>query len=150
MIRKAKISDAKKIQALCNQYATKGEMLPRSLAQIYENIRDFFVHEEGGEILGVCAIHVTWENLAEIRTLAVKEENKKRGIGKELVSACLTEAKLLEIQKVFTLTYKEEFFKKCGFDLIDKTELPHKVWQDCINCHKFPDCDEIAMSKTIQ
>ena len=150
MIRKAKISDAKNIQILCNKYAANGEMLPRSLAQIYENIRDFFVYEEEDEIVGISAIHISWENLAEVRTLAVKEERKKSGVGKKLVAACLAEAKTLEIKKVFTLTYKEEFFKKCGFELIDKAELPHKVWQDCINCPKFPDCDEIAMSIAIE
>ena len=145
MIRKAKLTDAKEIQKLTKTFADRGEMLPRSLIQIYENIRDFVVAWKDNEIVGVCALHVTWENLAEIRTLAVAEKNHRAGTGSMLVEACLQEARELEIKHVFALTYKPDFFKKQGFSIIDKSELPHKVWQDCLNCPKFPDCDEIAM-----
>lgn len=145
MLRKAKLTDAKDIQKLSKLFAERGEMLPRSLIQIYENIRDFVVAVKDNTLIGVCALHVTWENLAEVRTLAVLEEYHRTGIGKMLVESCLQEARDLEIQHVFALTYKPEFFKKQGFSIIDKNELPHKVWQDCLNCPKFPDCDEIAM-----
>ena len=145
MIRKAKLSDAKKIQELSKIFSDKEEMLPRSLISIYENIRDFFVYEKSEKIIGVCALHVCWEDLAEVRTLAVLSEYQKKGIGKELTEACLNEARKLEIKKVFTLTYKPDFFKKLNFIDIDKNELPHKVWQDCLNCPKFPDCDEKAL-----
>lgn len=145
MLRKARLTDAKAIQKLAKVFADQGEMLPRSLIHIYENIRDFQVYEENGEIFGVCALHVSWENLAEVRTLAVSKNAQKTGVGKTLVQGCLKEAKELEIEKVFALTYKPDFFKKVGFREVDKSELPHKVWQDCLNCHKFPDCDEIAM-----
>lgn len=145
MLRKAKLSDAKKIQNLAKIFSDKEEMLPRSLISIYENIRDFFVYEDNEKIIGVCALHVCWEDLAEIRTLAVLSDYQKKGIGKKLIEECLEEANKLEIKKVFTLTYKPDFFKKFNFKDIDKNELPHKVWQDCLNCPKFPDCDEKAL-----
>lgn len=145
IVRKATIKDAEAIQFLINEYAKQGLMLPRSLNSIYENIRDFFVYEEDGKILGVCALTVVWDNLAEIRSLAVHPQKRKLGIGKTLVKACLKDAKHLQITRVFTLTYQSEFFKKLGFKEIDKNTLPQKIWRDCINCVKFPNCDETAM-----
>ncbi len=145
MVRKAKLSDVKDIHTLAMIFAKKGEMLARSFAQIYECIRDYFVFEKQDKVLGVCALHVTWEDLAEVRSLAVAEQGQLMGIGRDLVKACLKEAKSLEIKRVFALTYKPGFFGKLGFKEIEKSELPHKVWADCINCPKFPDCDEIAM-----
>ncbi|SNR79228.1 N-acetyltransferase [Desulfurobacterium atlanticum] len=144
-VRKATIKDAEAIQFLINEYAKQGLMLPRSLNSIYENIRDFFVYEEDGKILGVCALTVVWDNLAEIRSLAVHPEKRKQGIGRTLIKACLEDAKHLQITRIFTLTYQSEFFKKLGFKEIDKNTLPQKIWRDCINCVKFPNCDETAM-----
>jgi len=143
--RKASISDIKSIHKLINEFARKGEMLPRSLNELYENIRDFFLAEENDEIKGVCALHVLWEDLAEIRSLAVRKESQKRGIGTLLVKKCLSEAKKLGVEKVFVLTYIPEFFKKIGFKELDKSKLPQKIWGDCIRCPKFPECDEVAL-----
>ena len=150
MIRKAVVSDAEKIHYLINEYAKVGLLLPRSISNIYESIRDFLVFEEDGKILGVCALSVIWYDLAEIRSLAVDKNHTRRGIGTSLVNSALQEAKELGIPKVFTLTYQVEFFKKLGFKIIDKNLLPHKIWKDCINCVKFPNCDETAMLKVLK
>lgn len=145
MIRKARTNDALAIYTLINDYAKEGVLLPRSLNAIYENIRDFWVYEDDGKIVGCCALHVVWEDLAEIKSLAVKKEHTKKGIGFQLVEKCLQEAKELGIKKVFALTYAAGFFEKFGFSVVDKSTLPHKVWGECINCIKFPSCDEIAV-----
>jgi len=145
MLRKAQIKDVKEIQKLLTFYANSGVMLSRSLSELYESVRDFYISEEGGKLLGTCALHIMWEDLAELRSVAVIEEAGRQGIGTRLVQACLDEARALGLKKVFCLTYKPEFFGRFGFRIVDKSELPHKVWRDCINCVKFPDCDEIAM-----
>jgi amino-acid N-acetyltransferase len=146
MIRKARMSDVKGIQQLIAEYARKGDMLPRSLADIYENLRDYFVFEEdGGGLAGSAAIHIMWEDLAEVRSLAVREGKMRRGIGTQLVESCISEAIVLGIDRVFALTYKPEFFEKLGFHVVDKAELPQKIWTDCLKCSKFPDCDEVAL-----
>lgn len=145
MIRKAKIADIKYIHKLVNEFARKEEMLPRALNDLYEGIRDFYVYDEKGTIKGVCALRILWEDLAEIRSLAVKEEYQKLGIGKRLVNKCLKEAKELGIKRVFALTYYPDFFKKLGFRDIDKSKLPQKIWGDCLKCPKFPGCDETAV-----
>ena len=145
MLRKARIKDIRDIQKLLTYYANRGEMLSRSLSELYESVRDFYVIEEDGKLLGACALHIMWEDLAEIRSVAVAEEVGRKGLGTKLVTACLDEAHELGLKKVFCLTYKPNFFGKFGFRVVDKSELPHKVWRDCINCVKFPDCDEIAM-----
>jgi len=145
MIRKAKISEVKEVQQLINFYAKRDLMLPRSLNEIYENLRDYFVYEENGEILGTFALHILWEDLAEIKSLAVEEAQQNRGIGSSLVKEAFSEAKALNIKRVFVLTYKPEFFQKLGFKEIDKSRLPQKIWGECINCAKFPDCQEMAL-----
>lgn len=145
MIRKATLADVKAMQALINQYADSGQMLPRALNELYEHLRDFHVYEEDGSLVGVCALHVSWDGLAEIRSLAVRKDSMKRGIGSELVRRCLEEAAELQVTRVFALTYQEGFFQKLGFTDVDKKELPHKIWTDCLNCVKFPNCDEAAL-----
>ncbi len=145
MIRKAKLPDVKKIQVLTNQYADSGQMLPRTLNELYEHLRDFHVYMEDGELSGACALHVSWDGLAEIRSRAVRKDRVRRGIGSELVRQCLSEAALLQVQRVFVLTYQDGFFRKLGFTDVDKKELPHKIWTDCLNCVKFPNCDESAL-----
>jgi len=145
MIRKARMADVKAIQRLVAEYARKGDMLPRSLSDIYENLRDYFVFEDGGEVIGSAAIHIMWEDLAEVRSLAVQEGRMRRGVGTQLVEACISEAIVLGIARVFALTYKPEFFERLGFHRVDKAELPQKIWTDCLKCAKFPDCDEIAL-----
>ncbi len=146
MIRKARISDARAIQGLIEGSASKGEMLHRSSSEIYDNIRDFYVFQGNRSLLGTCAVHICWEDLAEIRSLTVLEEERRKGIGSKLVKVCLGEAKQLGIRKVFALTYEPSFFQKFGFAIVDKATLPHKVWSDCLKCVKFPDCDEIALT----
>lgn len=145
MLRKARISDVKDIQKLLSFYANRGEMLSRSLSELYESVRDFYVFEQEGKLLGVCALHIMWEDLAELRSVAVAEDAKGLGIGTRLVQACIDEARGLGIKRVFCLTYKPDFFGRFGLRIVDKSDLPQKVWRDCINCVKFPDCDEIAM-----
>ncbi|MGA7104231.1 MAG: N-acetyltransferase [Candidatus Deferrimicrobiaceae bacterium] len=146
MIRKARMNDVKAIQKLIAEYARKGDMLPRSLSEIYENLRDYFVYVQNGEeVIGSAAIHIMWEDLAEVRSLAVRDGNMGRGVGTQLVEACLSEAIVLGISRVFALTYKPDFFAKLGFVLVDKSELPQKIWTDCLKCSKFPDCDEVAL-----
>lgn len=145
MIRKAQINDVKEIQKLLITFASRGDMLSRSLSEIYESLRDFYVFEEAGTILGAAALHIVWDDLAEVRSVAVSEEAGRKGLGSQLVQACIAEAREIGLKRIFCLTYKPDFFAKHGFHLVDKSELPHKVWGDCIKCVKFPDCDENAM-----
>ncbi|MDX9871180.1 MAG: N-acetyltransferase [Clostridia bacterium] len=145
IVRKARLTDVEAMHQLVNNYANKGLMLSRPRIVFYECIRDFAVAEEAGKILGAGALHVMWEDLAEIRALAVHEECQGQGIGRKIVEFSLQEAKNLGIPKVFTLTYKPEFFKKLGFQEVSKDNMPQKVWQECINCPKFPNCDEICL-----
>ena len=144
-LRKAKIKDVKDIQNVINTFAATGEMLPRALNELYENLRDFFVVEDKGKIVACGALHVNWEDLAEVKGFAVAKSHHRKGLGSILLKACLKEAKELGLKRVFALTYKPGFFKKYGFTEIDKMELPHKIWNECIKCPKFPDCDEICL-----
>ncbi len=148
MIRKATIADVKSIQSVVNHYAEQGQMLPRSLNELYESLRDFSLYEEDRTIRGVCALHISWDGLAEIRSLAVRSDAAGKGIGSALVRHCLAEARELGADRVFVLTYQEPFFRKMGFVPVDKKELPHKIWTDCLNCVKFPNCDETAMIRS--
>lgn len=145
VFRKAKMDDVENLHRLINSYAEKGLMLPRSRSMIYECLREFTVVEDDGEFLGTGGLHIIWEDLAEIRALALVESATRGGIGRQLVAKLLEEARSLGIPRVFALTYQKEFFEKCGFRLIDKEQMPHKVWKECINCPKFPNCDEHAM-----
>lgn len=149
MIRKATVEDVKQIQKLVNFYAKRERMLPRSLNELYESIRNFFVYTEGKKIYGCCALNIDWEDLAEIKSLAVSASRSRRGIGAKLLQECLKDAKKLKVKKVFALTYVPEFFRKFGFEIIDKKELPHKIWSECIKCMYFPGCKEIAMMREI-
>ena len=144
-VEKAKISDAAVMHKLINYFAGKGEMLARPLSEIYENIRDYFVVREGERVIACAALHVSWADLAEIKSVAVAEDNQRTGIGDRLIEACLGEARELGIATIFCLTYKPAFFERFGFSQVDKMELPRKVWTECYHCPKFPDCDEIAL-----
>lgn len=144
-IRKAKIKDVANIQQLINLYAQEGRILPRSLSELYEGVRDFFIAEINGKIIGCCALHVIWENLAEVKSLAVINGMTRQGVGTKLLKAVINSAKELEIDKIFALTYIPDFFKKFGFKLVDKSTLPHKIWGECIKCVYFPNCEEEAM-----
>ena len=149
-IEKAKIGDVPQIQQLVNKFADKGEMLARPLSEIYENVRDYFVLREGKKVVACVSLHVSWSDLAEVKALAVAENAQKKGIGAQLVAACLKEARDLEIPIVFCLTYKPVFFEKQGFTRVDKMQLPKKVWTECFHCPKFPDCDEVALIHTLK
>jgi amino-acid N-acetyltransferase len=149
-IRKANLKDVNEIRKIVNSFATEGKMLPLSLNQIYEKIRDFTVIEKNGKIIGCGALKIIWKDLAEIRSVAIKKKFQKKGYGKKLIENLLKEAEGLDIKKVFVLTYKPQFFEKFGFERITKSKLPHKIWIDCINCPKFPRCDEIPMIKMIK
>jgi amino-acid N-acetyltransferase len=144
-VEKAKIQDVPQIHRLINYFADRGEMLARSLSEIYENIRDFFVIKQGEQVIACAALHVCWSDLAEIKSVAVAEDSQQQGVGTQLVDACIKEAGLLGIPTVFCLTYRPAFFKKFGLAQIDKMELPRKVWTECYRCPKFPDCDEVAL-----
>ena len=144
-IEKARIQDAPQIHQLINYFADRDEMLPRSLSEIYENIRDYFVYRQGESVVACAALHVIWSDLAEIRSVAVAREYQKKGIGTALVETCLEEARALGITTVFCLTYQPAFFERFGLSQIDKMELPRKVWTECFRCPKFPDCGEIAL-----
>lgn len=152
MIRKARIKDAPKIRELINGFAKKDLMMPRSLNEIFENIRDFWVVlSPDKKILGCCALHIVgWDNLAEIKSLAVAKPRQGQGLGAMLVEACLREATELKVDQVFALSYKPKFFKKFGFGIIPKSRLPHKVWAECCNCPKFPHCGEVALIKKMR
>jgi len=145
MVEKAKIQDVPQIHRLINYFADRDEMLPRSLSDIYENIRDYFVHRKGERMLACAAMHIIWSDLAEIKSVAVAEECQKQGLGTVLVNACLNEAESLGIPTIFCLTYQPAFFKKFGLSEIDKMELPRKIWTECFRCPKFPDCGEVAL-----
>ncbi len=152
MIRNARMGDVKKIYELLQYFADMDLLLGRSLSSLYDQLKDFSVYVEKVEddpdqekLVGVCALHICWDNLAEIRSLAVIDGFQDKGVGRQLVDRALLEADSYGITKVFTLTYQPDFFKKLGFKDIDKAELPHKVWSDCIQCSKFPDCNEEAL-----
>jgi len=149
MIRKATIKDIKAIHELLHEYGKREELLARPLSELYDHVRDFTVYEDksNGKIIGCCALQFCWEDLAEIRSLAVHPDYLGKNIGMKLTETVLDEARSFNIAKVFTLTYKPEFFEKFGFVQINRSELPLKIWSDCIICVKFPDCDETAMMK---
>jgi amino-acid N-acetyltransferase len=144
-LRRATIADVLQIQSLINSFAEKDEMLARSLNELYENIRDYFVLESNSEIVGTVACHVNWEDLAEVKSLAVAENLRGQGLGRKLLEACVVDARDLGLKRLFALSYKPEFFKHHGWREVDKSELPHKVWAECIRCVKFPNCGETAL-----
>ncbi len=144
-VEKAKLEDAPAIHAVISQCAESGRLLPRALGMIYQSIRDFYVCRGDGGVAACGALSVVWDKLGEIRSVAVRPDGRRTGVGTRIVRACIDEAKTLGLHKVFVLTYESEFFATFGFAHVDKAELPHKVWSDCINCPKFPDCDEEAM-----
>jgi amino-acid N-acetyltransferase len=146
-IRPARIQDVRHIHALLLDCARQEFLLPRPYNELYSHLRDFIVlaPREGEGVCGCCALAISWEDLAEIRSLAVTAEHQKHGWGSRLVEACVSEAVTLGLYRVFTLTYKTTFFERLGFAQVNKDKLPQKVWSDCIRCPKFPECDEIAM-----
>ena len=145
-VEKAKISDVPQMHKLINHFAGRGEMLARPLSEIYENIRDYFDIIRDNKVVGCAALHIMWDDLAEIKSVAVQSDLQKQGIGSMLVKACIKEAHEMGVPTIFCLTYKPDFFSNFGLSEIDKMDLPQKIWTECYHCPKFPDCDEIAMT----
>ncbi|MBM4294142.1 MAG: N-acetyltransferase [Deltaproteobacteria bacterium] len=146
MIRKAQVNEVPEIRRFLGEFAQDSGILQRTLADLYAHVRDYFVYREGrGPIIGIGALHVCWAGLGEVRSVAVLPEFRNRGIGSELVKACLNEARSLGLSEVFCLTLRPEFFQRFGFRLVSREDLLPIVWADCVNCVKFPDCDEVPM-----
>lgn len=144
--RKPTFADVDEIYNLIAGYAAQGFMLPKSYNVLYETLREFVVAELDGKIVGVGALHLTWNELAEVRSMAVHPDFSRRGIGSAIVKKLLEEGRAVGVKKFFTLTYRPEFFKSLGFELTTKKSLPHKIWKECIDCPKFANCDEIALT----
>jgi amino-acid N-acetyltransferase len=144
-LRRARVADVREIQRLINFFADRDEMLPRSLNELYENLRDYFVVESDSGMVGCCALHVTWADLCEIKGLAVGEDSRGRGLGAQLVEKCIGDARVLGLPRIFVLTYIPTYFERFGFRQVEKADLPQKVWTECIRCPKFPDCGEVSM-----
>ena len=149
-LRKPMVNDAPGIAGLINCFSEKGLLLPRPVNDVYEHLRDFVVLEREGILIGCAALHVVWNGLGEIRSLAVAEEARNSGVGRSLVEFCLHEARELDIQQIFVLTRETRFFEKFGFRKYPKEDLPQKIWKDCIHCPKFPTCDEVSMLLDLQ
>lgn len=147
IIKKAVAADIESVHRILNFFAEQGLLLARPLSELYERLRQYFVlkTEPMGTVHGVCGLGICWKDLAEIQSLAIVETHQGKGFGRQLVEACLGEARALELNRVFTLTYLPYFFKQFGFKEIEKSCLPHKIWADCLKCPKFPDCDETAL-----
>jgi amino-acid N-acetyltransferase len=150
LVRRASLADVEQMHALINRFAGQGWMLAKSRHNLYQNIRDFYVAEKrtesGAEFAGCAALHVLWVDLGEIRSLAVEERFQKNGVGRVLIDAVLRDATALNLPHVVALTYQRAFFERMGFvEVADKSTLPQKVWGECMDCPKFPNCDEVAM-----
>ena len=144
-IRHAKVSDAKTIQSMIAFYAEKKEMLPRSINDIYENIQEYVIAEDKNKVIGCCALHVSWDDLAEIKALAIAQNYQHKGIGTKLVKTLHKKALELGINKVFALTFKPKFFLNLKYTQISRESLPHKIWGECVKCPLFPDCGEVPL-----
>lgn len=149
IFRDAKMEDVPSIQRLINGYASSGLMLAKPLISIYENLREYVVAEEDGKVIGVGGLHILWQDLAEVRSVAVDSNYIGKGVGRQILQKLEEEARYLGLPKIFALTLQTEFFLKQGFQKIEHNSLPQKVWMECINCPKFPDCDEQAVLKTL-
>src|SRR5258706_67125 len=146
-IRKARMEDVRPLHSLLNYFADRRELLPRSLSEVYENLQQFFVATQGKKVVGSCAVYVTWDGLAEVKGLAVAPDYQGKGLGKKLLQTAIQEAKRLGVKTLFTLTIREGLFKKFGFKRTKKSELPHKVWTECVRCPYFPDsCIETSLT----
>jgi amino-acid N-acetyltransferase len=146
MIRKAKITEVPEIRRILAEAAKVGEILPRTLANLYSQVRDYSVlRQDEGPIIAVAALHVSWDTLGEIRSLVVAPDFQGRGLGSHMVRSCLEEARTLGLRRVFVLTASPKYFQRFGFRLFPREELPPIVWADCVDCVKFPDCDEVPL-----
>ncbi len=149
-VRKAVMHDIHPILALINGYAATGVMLPRTEFELSEAIRDFTVVTAGDQLLGCGALHFYTPTIGEIRSLAVAEAAKTRGVGRRLVESLVREAQQYELDAVFAFTYVDDFFRKVGFHVVERGVLPLKAWRDCLRCPKFQACDEIAVLRVLR
>ncbi len=145
LIRNATMADVPAIHALITHHAELGRMLFRSHTDLYEHLRDFFVCEEDGDVVGCCALELVWRDLAEVKSLAVAESRRGHGVGTALVRAAEAEGRRLGLARVFALTREQAFFERLGYRVVPKETLPHKVWTDCVRCPVQANCDEIAV-----
>jgi amino-acid N-acetyltransferase len=152
VLRQARVTDVPAIHALIGRFADEGRMLPRSRARLYETVRDFLVaeDEDGGGVVAVGALRTLWEDWGEVCSLAVAEGYEGKGLGTSVVENLLSQATLLGLGRVFVLTFIPKYFERFGFEGLAKGELPHKVWADCVNCPKFPDCGEQALVREMK
>ena len=150
VVERARLRDVEEMKGILDEFAREGVLLARSRLDLYETIRDFVVAREHGELVGLAALHICWIDLGEVRSLAVRKDLQGKGIGRSLVEACLDESRRLGLRRVFALTYRPGFFARLGFREVEKSELPHKVWQDCIHCIHFPECDEVAVMRDVE
>ncbi len=142
----ATVNDVEGIHRLVNYWAAQGEMLPRTLAETYEHLRDFFVIRRAEKVIACGALHIMWSDMAELKSLAVDPVTQSSGYGSALVAACVEEGRRLGMQQLFALSYRPEFFERLGWVQADVMDLPRKVWNECYRCPKFPGCDEIALT----
>ncbi len=149
MIRRAHIRDIAQLGRIINDCAELGVMLHRSLEDLYEHARDFHVIEDEGQIVGVCGLSIIWADLAEVYALAIVPSHRSKGLGRKLVQAAIEDAQELGLARLMSLTYERAFFKKLGFEVVDRLDLPMKVWSECAGCPKNQACDEIAMIRQL-
>jgi len=145
VIRPAGIGDVPYIHHLVENYAAQGNLLPRTMSELYRHLRDFFVIEMDGKVTGCGALEIFTEDLGEIRSLVVDDAFKRHGFGRLLVERLLEEARRIGLRRIMALTYVPAFFHKLGFKTVPKETLPEKVWGICVKCYKFNNCDEIAV-----
>jgi amino-acid N-acetyltransferase len=150
VLRRATLKDIGPMLRLINAYASEHIMLPRTEFEMAENIRDFVIVYSGDALSGCGALHFYSPTSAEVRSLAVDPARKSGGIGRAIVEALEREARENDIESIFAFTYVPGFFRKLGFNEVDRGELPLKAWKDCLKCPKFQCCDEIAMLKMLR
>lgn len=145
LIQRAKLSDMPQVHKLITYFAEQDEMLHRPLSELYENVRDYYVIKEGDEVIACGSLHIVWDDLAEVKAVAVREDYQAHGLGTLIVSRCIEEAREMGLATVFCLTIKPGYYERVGFVQSDVMTLPRKVWGECLRCPKFPSCNEIAL-----
>jgi len=149
LVRPAAIADVPEIHHLLEIYASQGNLLPRSMSELYRHLRDFFVVDLDGRPVGCGALEIFTENLGEVRSLVVADEHKGRGYGRMLVERIIEEARVIGLKRIMALTYVPDFFHKLEFRTVAKDTLPEKVWSVCVKCYKYNHCDEVAVLRDL-
>jgi amino-acid N-acetyltransferase len=148
-VRRARLADVPGVADLVGRFAGRGEVLPRSEADVYQSMREWVVAAQSGRIIGCGGLVILWADLAEIRSLVVDPAYRGQGIGRQLVQLLLSQAVELEIPQVIALTRKPGFFRTLGFRIVPRESLPRKIWKDCVTCTKFVGCDEVAVVREV-